>query len=125
MEEKSALVIAAVILAIGIALSGFFVDRGLTNRDTFGRYVSVKGLAEQSEKSDQAVWQMTVNYSASNLSSLYTGISQAQAEAKNFWISQGFPAEAIDLQSATINDNDMYGSSNSTGPRYTASANLL
>lgn len=125
MKDQTALVIAALILAVGIALSGFFVDRGLTHRDMFGRFVSVKGLAEQTEKSDQAVWQITVNASANNLSTLYTGIAEAQTAAKNFWLSQGFPAQAIDLQSATINDNDLYGNNNSNGPRYTASANLI
>lgn len=125
MKEKTALVVAALILAVGIALSGFFIDQGLTHRDTFGRYVSVKGLAEQTEKSDQAVWQITVNASANNLSTLYTGIADAQAATKNFWLGQGFPAEAIDLQSATINDNDLYGNNNNNGPRYTGSSNLI
>ncbi len=124
-KEEQNYIVAAFVLAVGIALCGFFVDRGLAHRDNFNRYVSVKGLAEQTEKSDQAVWQITINYSANDLNTLYTGIAKAQALAKTFWISQGFPAAAIDLQSATINDNAMYGGNSNGGPRYSASANLI
>ncbi len=124
MSDKHIFVLGAVILALGMAAGGFFVGHGLESRETFNRVVSVKGLAEQSVKSDQAIWQMTVSFSANDLSSLYAGIAKAQAAAKNFWLGQGFAATQIDLQSATINDNQQYGSNNN-GPRYTASANLL
>lgn len=124
MKEKYMLVIAAAVLAVGVALCGYFIEQGFVSRDMFNRYVSVKGLAEQTVKSDQAVWQITVGYSANDLNTLYDGIAKAQNAAKNFWINQGFLASAIDLQSATINDNQIYGS-NTNGPHYTASANLI
>jgi uncharacterized protein len=124
MKERYSLIIAALILALGVALCGYFIDQGLVSRETFNRYVSVKGLAEQTEKSDQAVWQITVGYSANDLNTLYAGIAKAQSAAKAFWLSQGFAEGNIDLQSATINDNQIYGSNNN-GPHYTASANLM
>ena len=124
MSDKHIFLFGALILALGIALGGFFVGHGLQSRETFNRFVSVKGLAETSVKSDQAIWQMTVSSSANDLPTLYAGIAKAQAAAKSFWLTQGFAANQIDLQSANINDNQQYGSNNN-GPRYTASANLL
>ncbi|MCX7122304.1 MAG: SIMPL domain-containing protein [Gammaproteobacteria bacterium] len=124
MLNKQIFILGALILAFGIALGGFFVGHGLASRETFNRFVSVKGLAETSVKSDQAIWQMTVSSSANDLPTLYAGIAKAQAAAKGFWLNQGFATNQIDLQSATINDNQQYGSNNN-GPRYTASANLL
>lgn len=124
MLERQGQVIAALILALGVALGGFFVGHGLMERNEFNRYVSVKGLAETSVKSDQAIWQITVGFSANDLNGLYAGINKAQNAAKDFWLSQGFNADEIDLQSASVNDNQVYNSSTS-GPRYTASANLL
>jgi hypothetical protein len=105
-------------------MGGYFIGNGLTHRDEFNRFVSVKGLAETTQKSDQAIWQITVNFSANDLQTLYAGIAKAQNEAKTFWLNQGFSASEIDLQSATINDNQIYNSNNN-GPHYTASANLL
>lgn len=122
--KETTILIAAVILAVGMTLGGFFVGHGLASRNDFNRYVSVKGLAETSVKSDQAIWQMTVAYSANDLNSLYTGITNAQNAAKNFWLKEGFPAAQIDLQSASINDNQQYGGNNN-GPKYSALANLL
>lgn len=124
MLERQTQMISAIILAVGIALSGFFVGEGFMERSNFNRYVSVKGLAETSVKSDQAIWQITVGYSANDLNTLYTGINKAQDAAKEFWLNQGFQESEIDLQSASINDNQIYNI-NSSGPRYTASANLL
>jgi hypothetical protein len=125
MSDKHIFLFGALILALGVAAGGFFVGHGLESRETFNRVVSVKGLAETSVKSDQAIWQVTVSYSANDLTTLYAGIAKAQAAAKNFWLSQGFSAAQIDLQSASTNDNQQYGGSNNNGPHYTASANLL
>ncbi len=124
MKNTQNFCIAAFILAVGMALGGYFIGSGLTHRDEFNRFVSVKGLAETTQKSDQAIWQITVNFSANDLQTLYAGIAKAQNEAKTFWLNQGFTPAEIDLQSATINDNQIYNN-NSNGPHYTASANLL
>jgi hypothetical protein len=124
MSDRNTFLCGALILALGVALGGYFVGHGLTSREAFNRFISVKGLAEKTVKADQATWQMTVGYSANNLPSLYAGISAAQNAAKAFWIKEGFDASEIDLQSASINDNQVYNSNNG-GPHYTASAVLI
>ena len=40
---------------LNIALIGYFVKQGMSNYTDFNRYVSVKGLAEKTIKTDQAV----------------------------------------------------------------------
>ena len=125
MKEYRSLVFAALILAIGIASSGYFIGHSIVERQLFDRFVSVKGLAEENVKADQAVWQITVGYSANDLNSLYQGIASSQELAKKFWLNQGFKANEIDLQSAYVTDNQAYNTSSTQGPRYTASASLL
>ena len=127
MKENHLLFIPALILAIGIALGGYFIGHGIIERELFDRYVSVKGLAEQTVKADQSIWQISVGYSANDLNSLYQGIANSQKLVKGFWIAEGFKANEIDLQPAYVTDNQAYNYSNGnrTGPRYTASASLL
>lgn len=120
---KANLIIASFILGLGIVASGYFVDRGLESRNHFNRYVSVKGLAEQTVKSDQAIWQLTITYSANDLSAVYAGIANAQETIRAFWMKQGFAAGDITLQPISVNDNNTYNAGH--GLRYAASTTLI
>lgn len=116
-------IIASFIFSLGIAASGYFVNQGLESRNYFNRYVSVKGLAEKTVKSDQAIWQLTITYNANDLSAVYTGIASAQDTIRQFWIKQGFLATDITLQPINVNDNSTYNANH--GLRYTALTNLI
>ena len=115
--------LAALILSIGIALAGYFVEHGITQHTQFNRYVSVKGLAEKTVKSDRAVWQLNVTYSANDLNALYAGIAEAQNAVSAFWLAQGFAVSDITLQPININDNTTYN--NTHGAHYTAFSTLI
>jgi hypothetical protein len=48
----------AVVLALGIALGGWFVGHGFLRGRTASRYVEVKGLAEREVAADLALWPL-------------------------------------------------------------------
>src|SRR3546814_11104645 len=49
---------AAVVLAIGVAVAGWFVGDGFLKGRQGDRYVTVKGLADRAVKADLAVWPL-------------------------------------------------------------------
>ena len=54
LREGSAL--ATVLLAVGVALAGWFVGNGFVKGRTADRYVSVKGVSERDVVADMALW---------------------------------------------------------------------
>lgn len=63
--------VCALILAIGMALCGYFIYCGIDNIANRDRYVTVKGLAEREVMADKAKWTLSVNVSGNNLEQLY------------------------------------------------------
>ncbi|MDH3498334.1 MAG: hypothetical protein OER21_16375 [Gemmatimonadota bacterium] len=53
-------IVAATILAIGIALAGGFAGHGFVQSRRADRYVTVKGLAERDVLADLALWRLQI-----------------------------------------------------------------
>ena len=88
-------ILSALFIAIGIALSGYFIGHSIVLRTTFDRYVSVKGLAERTAKADEADWQIIFNYASDDLSDLYKGTAHSQKVIKDFLLKEGFTEEEM------------------------------
>lgn len=114
---------ASLILGIGIAMSGYFIKQGMIEHTAFNRYVSVKGLAEQTVKADQVVWQLNISFTADAPNTVYQGIETSQHTIQAFLIEQGFTAESITRQPISINDNSAYNQR--SGSRYTGYTNMI
>jgi hypothetical protein len=71
-EHRTQLAIG-IALAVGVALSGFFIGRGFVQSRTADRFVTVKGVSEREVKADLALWPIRFVAASNNL-------SQAQAE---------------------------------------------
>jgi uncharacterized protein len=65
MREGSAL--AAAVLAVGVALTGWFVGNGFIRGRTADRFVSVKGVAERDVVADLALWPLRFSSTDDNL----------------------------------------------------------
>lgn len=63
----------AVILALGLALGGWFIGYGFASGRATDRYVEVKGLAEREVKADLALWPLRYVTTGDDL-----GVAQAQ-----------------------------------------------
>lgn len=118
-------IIAAFILGLGVALSGFFIAGGLLKSRSFGRFVQVKGLAEQVVMSDQAIWNIQFKLVNDNLQDLYQEIDAAQEKTRKFLMTQGFKAEEIAANPVTVLDNKSVSyNQNESLPRYAADTGL-
>ena len=119
-------IIAALLLAISIAFSGFFIARAIVYNKDFDRYVAVKGLAEKLVKSDKAIWRINYSYAANNLTEVYSGLAHAQKEIINFLLQQGFIEENISIQPGSVIDNQSINySANQNIKHFTATATII
>lgn len=118
--------IPSVILSLGILGAGMSLSKGISNFHEFNRYVEVKGLDEETVKSDQATWQINFSTANNDLKQIYTNISLAQAAITKFLLEQGFQASEIQKQQISITDNQSrsYGQHNPNQPHYTANSGI-
>jgi hypothetical protein len=115
--------IPAFLLAFGIACAGYSIAQAISQNQAFNRFVTVKGLAEKTVKSDKAVWQLTFSYADDELASAYQGIAKAQNNVSAFLQKQGFASNELELQPVSVVDNDANTyNTNTKGKRYTANA---
>ncbi len=119
-------IISAIVIAIGFALSGFFIGHAISKAKAFDRSVSVKGLAEQTVKSNLAIWQIQFSYADNDLTNLYQGMAAAQNKVKSFLEQQGFKPSSLSIQSISVVDNQSSGyNSNQNIKRYVANGGIV
>lgn len=113
-------VIAALVLACGVAAGGYFVGNGIKFFRNFDRSVEVKGLAEQNVKSDLATWSISFSVSGDNLKDLYQQISLNQKAVSKFLLSNNFAESSFQLGTISVSDNwaNQYGGNNDKLPHY-------
>lgn len=72
-------ILAAIVLALGIAIAGFFVGTGIIKNKTADRYVSVRGSAEKEVEADFAVWNLKFVNTGNDLPAL---LKKAESDLK-------------------------------------------
>jgi hypothetical protein len=118
-------IIAALVLACGIATSGFFIATGLSDARQYTRFVQVKGLAERVVKSDEAIWTVNIKLLNNELPALYKSIDEAQNKVRQFLTSQGFKATEISMNPVSVTDNQGVSyNQNQNMPRFSADTGL-
>jgi hypothetical protein len=123
--KKISLIGPALLMAIGLALSGYFIANGINNFKQFDRYVVVKGLAERTVEANQAIWELKFNYTSNDLTGLYQGVSQAQQQIKAFLMKEGFAANNLRMEPVTVVDNDSLNYRvNQNTKRYSATSGI-
>ena len=106
--------IEAVILAIGLALTGYFVKAGIDTLATRDRVVTVKGLAEMEVPADKVTWPLMYKSIGNDLPALYSQIEATNQKIQAFLTSNGIDAgeisinapEIVDLQAERYSNND-------------------
>jgi len=91
-------------IALGPALAGFFVYKGLLTARMADRYVTAKGLVERLEKSDRGTWEIAFKVTGNDLSQLYQKLSHNSELIQNFLKKEGFTDKEISLSSPKVTD---------------------
>lgn len=95
---------AAMVLAAGIALGGFFPGYYYYQSKINANSVTVKGLAERDVRADMAVWSLQFVVTGNDLSELQPQILGQAKTIVAFLKKRGFAEEEISVSPITTND---------------------
>lgn len=115
--------IEAIILAIGLALAGFFIRSGINSFAERGRTVTVKGLAEMEVPANLVTWPISYKTLGNDLPTLYDQIKATNQKITDYLTAQGISKEEISINAPTVTDNQADRYTNTPQPyRYNATS---
>lgn len=95
-------IIAATILAAGLAVGGFFVGHGLFDFRGSARSVEVRGLAERQVKADIAVLTVRHGANAPSLQDAQAQIARNSEALKKFFAENGIKDEEVTVGDGSV-----------------------
>ena len=116
--QKYEKVIAAAVLAVGLAVLGLCLKSGIDNFTNKDRRVTVKGLAEKEVDADKVTWTMEVQASGDELKPLFSRLNGEVQVIQEFLDEKGIEGKGtVTVTTFDVNDNlaNAWGDSK---PRY-------
>jgi len=95
---------AALLLAAGIALSGWSVNQGLERFRMADRSVTVKGLAETNVESDYAIWTLAFRRAGNDFAGVQKALAEDRQQVLAFLAAQGFTADEVEARPLQVQD---------------------
>lgn len=119
--DSNKTLIAAVIVALGVAGAGAFIGHGMQKLNAGNRYVTVKGLSEKEVVADLVIWPITYVEAGNQLPEIYARIERNNKLVQDFLVANGLKATDVALAPPKINDTEAnnYGNQASRN-RYSA-----
>jgi len=97
VNPRNNLVIPSALLALGIAVCGWLLGIEIKAAKLGDRYVSVKGLAERTVKSDLAIWPITFKQTGDNIAEVYATTESDKNTVLRFLSEQQIQQGEIEL----------------------------
>lgn len=97
-------VVGAAVLAVGIALSGWWIGEGFRAGRAEDRYAVVKGLAEREVQADLALWPIRFVVTNNDLAAAQKEISDDTARLETFLGKHGLGPDAIAVDQFSVTD---------------------
>ena len=107
MGERSVM-IAGSMVAIGLAVGGYFIGEGLLRARSADRFVTVKGLAEREVAANLVIWPITYTVTANDLGTLQQRTDDGAAKIRAF-LAADFDQEEISVAAARVDDRQAQG----------------
>ena len=85
------------LLALGLIVGAWLLGAQIKATRLSDRYVTVKGLAERTVKSDLAIWPLNYKEAGDDLTSLYAKTEADKQTLLNFLDQQGIRSSEIEL----------------------------
>jgi len=102
MKESNLL--AAIIIALGLGVAGYFIGDAFYKGKKLDQYVTVKGLAEREVIADLAIWPITISEANDNLINLNRSLEEKSTLVRTFLNNQGFAASELTFNPPRIID---------------------
>ena len=95
---------SALIVAVGLALSGWFIGHGFIRGRSSVRFVEVKGLAEREVTADLALWPLRYVSTGDNLVVAQAGLTRGTRQIFAFLTRHGIDTNAVQVQALEVSD---------------------
>ncbi|MGH9740217.1 MAG: SIMPL domain-containing protein [Candidatus Acidiferrales bacterium] len=102
--QRGEFAIAGLLLAIGLVVGGWLLGAQIKAVRLGDRYVSVRGLAERTVKSDLAIWPINYTETGDDLPALYAKTEADKAVILKFLAKQGIQPSEIALGIVNVID---------------------
>jgi hypothetical protein len=121
-----AALLLGLLVAVGLAVGGWFVGHGLLEARSAERFVTVKGLSERQVPADLALWPLVFNASGDDLGALQAEMEDDAAVIMAFLRESGFSEDQWSLSAPRVTDYVAQGMAPSQRPggRYTSEATV-
>ncbi|HEY7750491.1 MAG TPA: SIMPL domain-containing protein [Aestuariivirgaceae bacterium] len=111
-------IVAAGVLAIGVAAGGFLAGEALIKSRLGFRTVTVKGLSEREVKADLGFWPIRFVANGPTLEDARRTLEASQGAVRSYLAQQGFPAEEYQVQNITVEDRFSGYNAQQTPPEF-------
>jgi hypothetical protein len=119
-------IVAALVLALGVAAAGWLVGDGFARGRRSDRYVEVKGLAEREVIADLALWPLRYAVSADDLGAAQADLTRSTERILEFLKKHGIDRSATELQNLQVADaNTARYQPERRGPRFIIEQTLM
>jgi uncharacterized protein len=119
--------IATVLVAIGVALAGWFIGNGFVRGRTADRFVSVKGVSERDVQANMALWPLRFVSTDDNLARAQQKFDESKQAVVAFLAKHAVDAAGVELQGFEVTDilANPYRGENTVTSRYIISGTLM
>jgi hypothetical protein len=124
---KSSPILAALFIATGIALGGYFVGQGILGHNKTSK-IAVKGLAEKEVPASIAIWTLSYSANDDQLAEVDRKLAEGATLVKEFLKNAGFEEADIALQPPSLRDHSMESrdkDAQAPATRFSASQSVL
>lgn len=104
MEREKQKIVAAIILALGLTVAGFFPGYYFYKSAVGNNSVTVKGLSEMNVRADLAVWKLRFVVTGDDLSKAQQKVSMQSDKIKKFLLNAGFTDAEINADRTETTD---------------------
>ncbi|KKB08071.1 SIMPL domain-containing protein [Devosia chinhatensis] len=111
-------VVAALLVAIGISLGGWFIGTALVESRQPLRTVTVKGLSERAVQADLGFWPIRFVATGPTLQAARTSLEASEASVRGFLGDRGFAEGEIQVQNVLVEDRAAGYNAGSTPDEY-------
>lgn len=109
MNTTTAALVGAALVALGLALGGYFAGNGFVQARALDRVVEVKGLAEREVLADTAIWPLQFTVAGNELEPLLAQVEQQGEQVRAFLTLRGFGPEELSVNAPSISDRHAQG----------------
>ena len=92
------------LLAVAIALAGWFVGHGIVASRSADRYVSVKGISERNARADLAIWPLHLVASSDDLNAANSQLQRSVQQVWQFLLRHGIDTSQASMQGFAVAD---------------------